>query len=89
MKDLRTEFDKKVNAAGFFSFVNIIWFFSIIGITCTVGPCCYFVFSSFLTCVTNAIVDIIKFIYREIVFPFVTFIHNIGFIELVLYFIAF
>ena len=78
---------------GFFTFVNIIWMLAVLGVTISVGPCLYQVFGPCLTRffkkLGRVVKKVITWIFKKIVIPLVTFLHNWGFIELVIYMLTF
>ena len=55
LENIRIEIDRFVNeksvvqkVMGFLTFVNILWFFSIVGLCCTVIPCLSIMFGPFI-----------------------------------------
>jgi hypothetical protein len=78
---------------GFFTFVNIVWMGAIIGLLISTVPCLLLVFGPCLKRIiakfAEVITKILKFILEKILIPTVTFMHNWGIIELMLYLTSF
>ena len=72
---------------GFISFVNIIWFCAIIAIVISFFPCMYSIFGPQLDKLWKKIKEYGLTILKEILIPLVTFLHNWGIFEFILYFL--
>jgi hypothetical protein len=70
---------------GFFSFINCIWLFSIIGICISIGPTLYLL----LHPLRAFIVRVSKYIAYEIIIPFLVRMHSWGIIELLVFGLCF
>lgn len=78
---------------GFFTFVNIIWMLSIFGLAISVGPCLYEVIGPcvqrFMTTVFDIIQRMVVWLLQNIVIPLVTFLHDWGVFEILMYMLSF
>ena len=92
LADIRPEIEKFVNKKsivqkvwGFLTFVNIIWFFAIIGLCFSVIPCIMAIFGPiierFISWLSDVIKQVIEFILKKIIIPLVDFCHNWGIFE--------
>lgn len=66
---------------GFFSFVNIVWMVSIIGILLTVGPCLAYLIGPFLAKLASALIE-------HVIAPVATYLHRVGFLEFLAFMLA-
>ena len=99
MKELEervAELDKFINEKsvtqrfwGFFTFVNIIWLCSIIGIAVSVGPCIYDIIGPWLERLLTIAKDVIVWIFKKIIIPIIEFMHNWGVFEVLGYLLCF
>ena len=64
---------------GFFTFVNIVWSVSIVGITVSVGPTVYHL----LRPLRNLIKRTLKWLWRRVIQPLLERLHDWGVFELV------
>jgi hypothetical protein len=64
---------------GFFTFVNLIWMFSICGLAISVGPCLYVIIGPCLTRFMSVVFDVIQqilvWLLQNIIIPLVNFLH--------------
>ena len=92
VKKIRLEIEKFINHesiwqkfVGFFTFVNIIWMCSIIGITVSVGPCLYEIAGPYLERCFYAVKEAIE----EYLVPILEFLHYWGIFEAFGYLLCF
>ena len=100
MKEIRLHIEALVNeksfiqkVMGFFTFVNIIWFIAIVGMTCTIGPCIWFFLGNciqkMVECFIEFVKTVITFVVQKILLPLFEFLHNWGILEFCGYFLCF
>mmetsp|Transcript_41468 Transcript_41468/g.72829 ORF Transcript_41468/g.72829 Transcript_41468/m.72829 type:complete len:449 (-) Transcript_41468:92-1438(-) len=86
MRQLLVELDAQKSivdrVAGFFSFVNVIWMISIIGVLATIGPCIAYLVGPFL-------LRCMESLYRHVLRPVAIFLHSWGVFEVAAYTLAF
>jgi hypothetical protein len=71
-----------------FTFVNTIWLVSLVGMTFTFLPCLCALFKivePLIILLFQTMKTIVEYIFKEIVLPLVTFMHEWGIFEILLY----
>lgn len=78
---------------GLLSFVNIIWFFSILGISLSIMPFIIVIFGPIvkrvLELLSVGLIKILKFLLQKIVLPMLNFFNDWGIFELIGYLLCF
>ena len=78
---------------GFLTFVNIVWFIAIAGMSITVIPCIHSIFGEVIKRVAKIFLEFmktaIKWFLKNVLIPLITFLHTWGFLELFGYLLCF
>jgi len=74
---------------GFFTFINIIWLLSLVGILVAAVPACMYLFEPVIKAIFEKFKDFMVWVIKKVVIPFVTFLHNWGVFEVIFYLVAF